>query len=129
MNTTEANIRITRNGARISSISVFMPIWNKLSDQGNLVVKLPLLGIETIAKDEADAETAIKEAISSFCIVAERHGQGLEKELQSLGWELIDSDTGEPLMGYNVADTEELLERIMQTGENYVNSHLELEEA
>ena len=129
MNTTEANIKITRKGERISSISVFMPIWNKVSDHGNLLVQIPLLGIDTIAKDEMDAEKAIEEAIASFCIVAEKFGQGLEKELQALGWEAIDCETGEPLLGYNVSDTDAMLERLMQTGENYVNPHLELEAA
>lgn len=129
MNTTEANIKITRIGDKITSISVFMPIWNKMSDQGNLLVQLPLLGIETIAKDEIDAEKAIEEAIASFCFVSEHFGQGLEKELQVLGWISIDGETGEPLLGYSVSDTDVMLERLMQTGENYVNSHLEVEAA
>jgi hypothetical protein len=126
MNTTEANIKITRNGKKISSISVFMPIWNKQSDQGNLLVQLPLLGIETIAKDENDAEKAIDEAIASFCIVSEKFGQGIEKELQALGWIHIDDETGEPVLGYNVSDTDVMLERLMLTGENYINQHLEI---
>ena len=126
MNTTEANIKITRNGDKISSISVFMPIWNKQSDHGNLLVQLPLLGIETIAKDEIDAEKAIEEAIASFCIVSEKFGQGIEKELQSLGWIQIDGETGEPVLGYNVSDTDVMLERLMLTGENYINQHLEI---
>lgn len=129
MITTEANIEITRVGEKISSVSVFMPIWNKLSDNGNLLVQLPLLGLETIAKDEIDAEKAIEEAIASFCFVSEKFGQGLEKELQALGWEAIDIETGNPLFGYNVSDTEAMLERLMQTGENYVNPHLEVEAA
>jgi hypothetical protein len=126
MNTTEANIKITRNGKKISSISVFMPIWNKQSDHGNLLVQLPLLGIETIAKDENDAEKAIDEAIASFCIVSEKFGQGIEKELQALGWIHIDDETGEPVLGYNVSDTDVMLERLMLTGENYINQHLEI---
>lgn len=129
MNITEANIKVTRNGNKIVSISVLMPIWNKRSDQGNLLVQLPLLGIETIAKDEHDAEKAIEEAIGSFCIVAEKFGQGIEKELQALGWIAIDDETGEPLLGYNVSDTDAMLDRLMQTGENYVNPHLDLEAA
>lgn len=129
MNTTEANIKITRSGDKITSVSVFMPIWNKMSDHGNLLVQLPLLGIDTIAKNEIDAEKAIEEAIASFCFVAEKFGQGLEKELQALGWVAIDGETGEPLLGYNVSDTDAMLERLMQTGENYVNPHLEVEAA
>jgi hypothetical protein len=129
MNTTEANIKITRNGEKLTSISIFMPIWNKRSDHGNLLVQLPLLGIDTIAKNEIDAEKAIEEAIASFCFVAEKFGEGLEKELQALGWVAINGETGEPLLGYNVSDADAMLERLMQTGENYVNDHLEVETA
>lgn len=100
-----------------------------MSDHGNLLVQLPLLGIDTIAKDEIDAEKAIEEAIASFCFVAEHFGQGLEKELQALGWMAINGETGEPLLGYSVSDTDVMLERLMQTGENYVNPHLEVEAA
>jgi len=129
MNTTEANIKITRKGGKIDSISVFMPIWNKQSDHGNLLVKLPLLGIETIAKDEKDAEKAIEEAIASFCVVSEKFGQGVEKELILLGWTAIDGETGEPVLGYTISDqfdADAILERLMQTGDNYVNQHLEI---
>lgn len=129
MNTTEANIKITRNGGKIDSISVLMPIWNKQSNQGNLLVKLPLLGIDTIAKDEKDAEKAIEEAIISFCIVSEKFGQGVEKELLSLGWTAINGETGEPVLGYTISDetdADAMLERLMQTGDNYVNQHLEI---
>jgi hypothetical protein len=129
MNRTEANIKITRNRGKIDSISVLMPIWNKQSDHGNLLVKLPLLGIETIAKDEKDAEKAIKEAIISFCIVSEKFGQGIEKELFSLGWSAVDGETGEPVLGYTISgesDADTMLERLMQTGDNYVNNRLEI---
>jgi len=106
-----------------------MPVWNKQSEHENLIVQLPLLGIQTIAKDEKDAEKAIEEAIISFCIVAERFGQGIAKELQSLGWTTIDGLTGEPLLGYTVSDesdSDALLERIMQTSDKYINPHLEI---
>lgn len=125
-NVNEANIRIFRKGDKITSISVFMPIWSEESDCGLLNVRLPLLGIDTIAKDEKDAEVAIEEAISSFCLIAEKFGQGIEKELQSLGWVAVDKKTGEPILGYNVADADSLIERLMQTGQQYVNPHLEL---
>lgn len=129
MNTTEANIKITRTSGKIDSLSVSMPIWNKQSNHGNLLVKLPLLGIETIAKDEKDAEKAIEEAITSFCVVAEKFGQGVEKELLSLGWTAIDGKTGEPILGYTISDKSDadaMLERLMQTGDNYANQHLEI---
>lgn len=124
MNTREANIKITRNGNKLTSISVFMPIWDKKSDHGNLLIQLPLLGISTIANDESDADKAIEEALTSFCIVAERLGEGVEKELQALGWVVVDNESGEPELGYNVSDPDDVLDRLIKTGENYVNSHL-----
>lgn len=126
MNSSKAKIKIFRNGETLTCISVNMPTWAKETNQGNLLVKLPLLGIETIAKDEIAAERAIEEAIASFCIAAEEFGQGVEKELQALGWVLVDSESGEPLFGYNVSEADALLKRLMQTGENYVNPHLEI---
>jgi hypothetical protein len=133
MNTTEANIIITRdassNEGKIHSISIFMPVWSKQSDHGNLPVQLPLLGIDTIAVDEKDAEKAIEEAIISFCIISEKFGQGIEKELFSLGWKAIDRETGEHILGYTISDESDadaMLERLMQTGDNYVNQHLEI---
>ncbi|NWK66944.1 MAG: hypothetical protein HYI21_13010 [Sediminibacterium sp. Gen4] len=126
MQTMDAHIKISRNGDKITSISVLTPIWNKISEHGNLIVSIPMLGIETIAKNDDDAEIAIKEAITSFCIISEKFGQGLEKELQALGWIAIDQESGEPLLGYNIEDTDSLLQRIMQTGEEYLNPHLEI---
>jgi len=126
MITTEANIKITRNRGKLISISVFMPIWNKQSEYGNILVQIPLLGIDTLANDEKDAEKAIDEAIASFCIVAEKFGLGIEKELQALGWISVEGEIGVPTLGFNVSDTDAMLERLMQTGENYVNPHLEI---
>lgn len=123
----EAEIKIIREGEKLNAISVTMPIWSKES-QGNLRIKFPLLGIETFAKDEEDSDDAIREALISFCIVSEKFGQGVERELQTLGWIHVDGQTGEPVLGYNVADSDSLIERLMQTGENYVNDHIEIEE-
>ncbi|MEZ2446110.1 hypothetical protein AB6805_30555 [Chitinophaga sp. RCC_12] len=124
MSTTEANIKITRNGDKLASIAVSMPVWNKISDHNHLLIKLPLLGIDTIAKDEMDAEKAIEEAIISFCIVADKHGQGIEKELQALGWKSFSCDNNEPGLEYDVPESEDMLERLLETGDNYVNPHL-----
>lgn len=126
---TEANIRITRRGKMTEAIAVVMPIWNRRSEKGNVLVNLPLLGIETVAKDETDAERAIEEAIISFCLVADKFGQGIEKELQALGWIPVDTENGEPLLGFSLSDSTEielLLEQICHTTENYVNPHLEI---
>jgi hypothetical protein len=128
MNTIEANIEITRAGDKLVSVSVSMPVWSKQSEfDGNIHVQLPLLDIDTIANDEKDAEFAIKEAIQSFCIASEKFGEGIEKELQALGWKQVDQD-GNHILGFCVSETDELLDRLLQTGDNYVNPKLEIAE-
>lgn len=128
MNIVEANIEITRAGEKLVSISVSMPVWSKESEfDGNIIVQLPLLDIDTIAKDEQDAEIAIKEAIQSFCVAAEKFGEGIEKELQALGWKRVDQN-GNPVLGFCVPETDDLLERLLQTGDNYINPKLEIAE-
>jgi hypothetical protein len=128
MNITEANIEIKRTINKHVSISVSMPVWSKESEfDGNIIVKLPLLDIDTIASNEQDAEIAIKEAIQSFCVAAEKFGEGIEKELQALGWKRVDQK-GNPVLGFCVSETDELLERLLQTGDNYINSDLEIAE-
>lgn len=128
MFTTEANIVLTRSAEKLTSVSVSMPVWTNKSDfDDNLIVRLPLLSIETIAKDDLDAETAIREAIISFCLAAEKFGQGVEKELQSLGWNETD-DNGNPVLGFCVSETDELLERLLKTGDNYVNTEIAITE-
>lgn len=124
----EANIEITRTQRNRVAISVSMPVWSKESEfDNNIHVHLPLLNIDTIAKNEQDAETAIKEAIQSFCIAAEKFGQGIEAELQALGWKRVDKN-GNPILGFCVSETEELLDRLLQTGDNYINPKLEITE-
>jgi len=120
----EANIKISR-GDRNIFVSVEIPIWNKPSKDGNIFVSIPFLGIETIAANENDTEAAINEVICSFCIVSEKFGQGIEKELQELGWTLILDDEGDPVWGYSISEP---LDRIIKTGDNFVNPHLELQD-
>lgn len=124
--TFEANIRISRSDSKHVTVDVSMPIWSKPSEHGHLVIKLPLIGIETIALDESDSDRAIEEAITSFCIAADRFGQGVEKELQALGWTQTD-DNGVPVIGYTVADgPDSVIERLIGTGDNFVKRHLEI---
>ncbi|RAJ87734.1 hypothetical protein CLV59_101495 [Chitinophaga dinghuensis] len=121
--TTEASITITKHEGSIAFISVRMPIWTKWNAFGNLSVIIPLLGFETFAKDEKDAEHAIEEAIISFCVVAERFGQGITKELQALGWRIA----GEDNLEYGFDYTDAVLENIFKMGKHYENPHLKLE--
>lgn len=122
---TEANIKINKNGGKVIFISVAMPICVQRNNFGNLSVQLPLLDFETIASDGTDAKKAIKEAIVSFCIIAEKFGRGIEKELQELGWE----NEGEDNLVFKINGTGSILEEIFNTGESYVNPHLRVAKA
>jgi hypothetical protein len=67
-------------------MKAIMPIWNKIEDNGHISISIPLLGIETFSNSENDIEQFVKEALTCFCIIAEKHGRGVEKELEALGW-------------------------------------------
>ena len=108
------------------SVSVSMPIWTKQTDHCSIGISLPMLGIETVAKNEEDTDKAIEEAIAAFCVVADKFGQGIVKELQSLGWINVDGKSGEPILGYNISDTDAFLERLIQTGSKYANPNIEV---
>lgn len=128
MHIPEANIEIIRDKDGETFISVSMPVWSKKSEfDDNLIVRLPLLGIETIAENEKDAEVAIEEAIKSFCIASDKFGEGIETELQSLGWVRVDHN-GNPILGYCVSDADAVIDRLLQTGDNYSNPKLEISE-
>lgn len=82
----DISMKITRNDHKLSSVSVIMPTWNRKSEDGKIYASIPFLGLETCGLDESDLDTAIEEALTCFCIAAEKHGLGLESELQFLGW-------------------------------------------
>lgn len=44
-------------------------------------IKIPLLQIKTVAKDEEDVKVAIREAIECFVFLAEHFGKGIKEEL------------------------------------------------
>lgn len=124
MQTNEANIEIIRKDKKLFSISVVMPMWDKVGDDGFLKLDIPLFGIRTFAKDLEDAEMAIEEAIKVFCINAEKFGAGIENELRILGWSHNLENDESISMVYNVSDTNVVMEQIMETGEQYAHTHL-----
>lgn len=123
MENVESNIKIVRDNGKVS-VSIEIPIWNKTLKDGNISILIPFLRIETIAANEKDAESAINEAICSFCIVSDKFGMGIEKELQELGWRLILNNDGDPVWGFSIAEP---LDAILRTGDSFVNPHLELQ--
>lgn len=120
MRITEANIEINRKDGKLHSISIDMPIWDKIGEDDFMSVNIPLLGIKTFAKDEDDAQLAIKEAINLFCITNEKFGKGLETELQILGWEFISEKNDSILMAYSTSNF--IFDEMMQTGEKFVET-------
>ena len=125
--TTEANIEVKKNQGRVVSVSVIMPTWNKVEDDHSFTtITIPLFGLKTIAipNNDSDAVTAINEALKCFCISAEKFGQGIEKELQSLGWSLVNSDQESSLLNYSISSSDVVLEQIMETGDQFAENDL-----
>jgi len=116
----EANIEIVRKDKKLSSVSVVMPIWDKQGQDDVLSINIPLLGMKTFAKDEIDAEKAIKEAIELFCINAERFGNGLESELRIFGWDLINSQDNITSMAFSTGSF--VYDNIIKTGEQVAHT-------
>lgn len=131
MKAIEASIEVTRSNVNKSvvSISIMMPVWHKGNNDGNIDIKIPLLGIETTAKDENDIKVSVDEAIRGFIWACEKFGRGLQDELKDLGWSLSEDENKNPIMGYDVLEKDTLLERLFDTGEPYVNRKLELQVA
>ncbi|MFN7675345.1 hypothetical protein [Flavobacterium sp.] len=120
MKFTEANIEINRLDGKLSSITIDMPIWDKIVEDEFMSVNIPFLGIKTFAKDELDAQEAIKECVNLFCVTSEKFGSGLETELRLLGWEFISEDKGSVIMSFNTSNV--IFDQIMETGDKFVET-------
>lgn len=117
MKNSEATIEIVRaaNNA-LSSVTVFMPIWDKDSDDDTIAIDIPLLGLKTVAKDVEDAESAIKEAIELFCLSSEKFGKGLENDLKILGWS-FDTNRKDTVMTFDSKNS--VFNHIFSTGDQF----------
>lgn len=120
MRINEANIDINRSEGKLLSISIDMPIWDKLLEDNFISINIPLLSIKTFAKDEDDFDTAIQEAVKSFCINTELFGNGLESELKSIGWVFNEQSKDFTSMSYSVPNSNSVFDQIMKTGEQFV---------
>lgn len=87
-------------------VCVDIPICHQQSIDGSLKVYSHLLGAQSWAKDEKDLEKMVEEEIMAFCILAENFGDGIEKELQVLGWRIEYQDADESLLIYKPPESE-----------------------
>jgi hypothetical protein len=114
-------MEITREEGILSSVSVVMPTWHTVANDGKLYAKIPFLGISTYGIDEDDLNIAIKEAFIGFCIAAEKHGLGLEKELEFLGWKLVNTRLNHTILdAASIYENGGVLETIVETGNTRV---------
>jgi hypothetical protein len=127
MKINEANVEITRRDGKLVAIQVVMPRWDKIGNDETININLPLFNLKTFALNaEDDADTAINEVITAFCIMAEAHGNGIETELKSLGWQILSQTDEKCCMSYMVSDKYGVYDCIMQTGEQqFVSAVLE----
>ena len=117
MKNQEANIEIRRVDGVLKSISVVMPVWEKEEEDGIFAVEIPLFSTKTFAKNENDAEVALREAIQSFCISADRFGKGLENSLKSIGWNLESQNDNKSVLVFKKKN--DILNQLMQTGDEF----------
>lgn len=110
-------MEITRSGEVLSSVKLIMPTWQKVGDNKLIYIDLPFFGLNTCAKDEADIEIALKEAVSCFCIAAERYGLGLESELEFVGWEKDTSEKDNQHSFMNLIPNNTAFDFMINTGE------------
>ena len=117
MRINEANIDIFRLEGKLTSVNIAMPIWDKQGNDDLFDIDIPLFGIKTVAKDTFDAEVAIKESITLFCLSAEKFGRGLETELKVMGWAFIEHcKDGCVSMSFSVPEKNTVIDQIMNTG-------------
>jgi len=123
-------IEITREDHRLVSVKTIMPTWNRLGADGKTYISIPFLGLETCSLGDNDTDKAFEEALTAFCIVAEKHGLGLESELEFLGWTLVEKrDDTLSLLSNN--STNESIVAALSTGDtraiqlNHLDSILE----
>ena len=119
MKINEANIDIVRENGKLLSVSVEMPIWDRILEDNFISVNIPLFNIKTFAKDEEDISVAIEEAIKAFCINVEKFGNGLESELKLLGWSYAKTEKDNVTMSYCVPNHNSVFDQIMKTGEQF----------
>lgn len=117
MKTNLPTIDIFRENSQLKSISVVMPLWDKVGIDDSIVVNIPLFGLKTYVFDDIDENKAIEDAIKTFCKNCEEYGKGLEVELSHLGWSLVNKDYEKVTMLFNISDKDIVIEQIMDTGE------------
>ena len=126
MSTIEPIIKIARTAGKLTSIAVVMPVKSEWSFDGYLKIHIPLFDSISWAKDETGIEKAVETDIILFCKVAEKHGRGIEKELQSLGWVIVDESSTELVLKYNINKADHARRQILRTGQNHINKRLQL---
>jgi hypothetical protein len=114
----EATLELNRRNGKLSEVKVIMPTWNLLCEDGTFTVEIPVFEMSTQVTHEDDAEDAVTEAIKIFCLAAEQHGMGVERELQLLGWsESEEHESSEDHTLLNVAPPTGMFAQMMQTGD------------
>lgn len=128
MKNIEASVEISRDQSKLLiSVSVTMPIWVKENDDNIFSVDAPLLGIKLFVENETDIQGVLDDSIKSFCFLSEKFGQGLEKELQDIGWEkaVLDDRKAEVTLDFSTnKERNFVFDSIIKTGDSYTTKLL-----
>lgn len=111
---TEATLEITRGqSGRLDVVKVIMPVWHKEIDNRTQKVDMPFLGMKFNVFGDMDMNQTCNDAVKSFCTLCEISGEGLEKELQLMGWER----SSDSIFVFKIKESNFVFEQIIHTGD------------
>lgn len=85
----QPTIEISRHNGSLT-IKAIMPTWAKKQDDGSIQILLPHLGgATTFVDSEEEIQNTVNDLFKGFCIMVEKHGNGIEKELELIGWTMV----------------------------------------
>ena len=118
MKNRETKIEIVRQHGELQSVSVLMPTWDKIENDNSISINIPLFGLKSHVFNNMDHSETLSDTVKAFCMAAEKYGNGLESELNILGWEFCDDSSDDNIsMIYPITSRDTVIEQIMSTGE------------
>jgi len=124
MSTIEPLIIITRMDNKIVTISAAIPVYIESGHEGFIEVHLPLLASMTWALNKNDIRNAVESTLISLCLGAERLGNGIERELESIGWIINERKAGKSALRFYNAGNNFKLNQILKSSDDFVIEEL-----
>lgn len=126
MSTIEAEIQITRTGNKVIAISFKIPVWTEKSFDGSIKVNIPYICNTVWVDDMQEVSKAVEETMHGDCIIAEKLGKGIEKELEGIGWIVVEKNGTRSILKYNTSNIDRDISRALKKSGNCVEQNLQV---